>query len=111
MERAQSALAQSLLAALELGRLGDPRRGPASDPPRGPGPTLLPPDAGGAAERGGTHARRRQPSAEAPRPLAETVARWRPKQPSPRPAPCQSVMERPPKAAAGAAGRGAWGPS
>lgn len=77
----------------------------------GAAPALLPSDAGGAAGRGGAHARHRQPSAEAPRPLVETVARWRPERPTPRPAPCQSVMERPPRAAAaGAAGRGARGP-
>lgn len=76
----------------------------------GPAPALLPPDGGGAAGRGGAHARHRQQSAEAPRSLVETVARWRPERPSPRPAPCQSVMERPPRAAAGAAGRGARGP-
>lgn len=77
----------------------------------GAAPALLPPDAGGAAGRGGAHARHRQQSAEAPRPLVETVARWRPERPTPRPAPCQSVMERPPRAAAaGAARRGARGP-
>ena len=61
--------------------------------------------------RGGSHARHRQPSAEAPRPLAETVARRGPSGPAqPAAAPRQSVMGLQPRAAAGAAGHGARGP-